>query len=153
MDNFMYAVDNSFAFMKSEIKDVLDSSNYTEVEKNRLFCAVGTCLHSILDFAERRVFRGNNEKYVSAFRHANNTLKHSLVVKEITKTQGGVTFPIHFPLTIPKKEVVWGAGILDDPKYKNQYRNYCEFLEEKPVIETCEKIIELIKNAEMRYEH
>lgn len=151
MDNFMYAVDNSFAFMKSEIKDVLDGSSYTEVERNRLFYAVGTCLHCILDLAERCDFCETDKKRVSAFRHANNTLKHSLAVREIAKMQGGITFPIHFPLVIPQKEVVWSVGILDNPKYENQYRNYKEILEGKSVVKTCEIIIELIKNAKTHY--
>ena len=61
------------------------SDQLTEEENNKLFLSVGTCLHSILDYADRVKIEKKDEKLVSAFRYANNSLKHCIEVKDITK--------------------------------------------------------------------
>ena len=65
MNNFLYAMTESFKSMQEEIQEIewrelseeihraLGTSNFTEVVNKKLFLSVGTCLHSILDYADR----------------------------------------------------------------------------------------------------
>ncbi len=121
----------SFKSMQEEIHRALGTSNFTEEENNKLFLTVGTCLHSILDYVDRVKIKKKDEKIVSAFRYANNSLKHCVEVKDITKQNGGFSFPIYFHLIIPERKVVW--SILDNggEDRKNQRNNYKKLLEVK----------------------
>ena len=74
--HFSYSMEKSFVYMTKEIKEILNMSCYSEEERNRLFYACGTCLHWILDVAERVELTGEEGRYMSAFRFANNSLKH-----------------------------------------------------------------------------
>lgn len=47
MNNFLYAMIESFKSMQEETHRALGTSNFTE-ENNKLFLTVGTCLHSRL---------------------------------------------------------------------------------------------------------
>lgn len=149
MNNFLYAMIESFEKMQEETHRVLEKSKYTEKEKNELFFVVGTCLHSILDYADRVRINKEDEKLISAFRYANNCLKHCIKVKDITRQQGGMTFPIHFPLVIPKKEVVWSIVSNKNTKYQNQRDNYEKLLSGKNVIKTCKSAIEILEKYEL----
>ncbi len=146
MNNFLYAMTESFKSMQEEIHRVLNLSNYTEEENNKLFLTVGTCLHSILDYADRVKIKKEDKKLLSAFRYANNSLKHCIEVKDITKQNGGFSFPIQFPLVIPKKEVVWSIVDNGGEDKKNQRNNYKKLLEGKEIIETCRNVIEILEN-------
>ena len=57
MNNFLYAMKESFGRMQKEIHIVLKKSTVTDKDKNELFLRVGNCLHSILDYAERVKWR------------------------------------------------------------------------------------------------
>lgn len=137
----------SFNRMQDEIHKILDMSSHTVKEMNELFFVVSSCLHYILDYAERIDIREEDKSLLSAFRYANNSLKHCIEVKSITKQCGGLTFPMHFPLVIPKREVVW--SIIDNGSMENQKENYKKFLEGKDVTETCKNIIEILKKYEI----
>ena len=143
MNNFLYAMKESFGRMQKEIHIVLKKSTVTDKDKNELFLRVGNCLHSILDYAERVEVEEEEKGLLSAFRYVNNSLKHSKEVVEITEQQGGFSFPTSFPLTIPRREVVW--SVVDNGDIENQRRNYKKFLAGKNVIETCEEIIKILE--------
>ena len=143
MNNFLYAMKESFGRMQKEIHIVLKKSTVTDKDKNELFLCVGNCLHSILDYAERVEVEEEEKGLLSAFRYVNNSLKHSKEVVEITEQQGGVSFPISFPLTIPRREVVW--SVVDNGDKENQKKNYKKYLARKNVIETCENIIKILE--------
>ena len=53
MDNFVFAMEKSYNYMLEEINEILDGTIYSDNERKRLFYACGSCLHLILDFAER----------------------------------------------------------------------------------------------------
>lgn len=142
MNNFLYAMTESFGRMQDEIQKVLEESTFTEKDKNELFLCVGNCVHSILDYAERVKVDEEEKGLLSAFRYINNSLKHSEKVVEITDQQGGFSFPISFPLTIPRREVVW--SVVDNGDKENQKINYKKYLAGKNVIETCEDIIKIL---------
>ena len=143
MNNFLYAMKESFERMQKEIHIVLKKSTVTDKDKNELFLRVGNCLHSILDYAERVEVEEGEKGLLSAFRYVNNSLKHSKKVVEITEQQGGGSFPISFPLTIPRREVVW--CVIDNGDKENQKKNYKKYLAGKSVIETCESIIKILE--------
>lgn len=149
MNNFLYAMTESFENMQEEIQRVVESSNFTEEENNKVFLSVGTCLHSILDYADRVKIKECDQKLISAFKYANNSLKHCVEVKDITKQSGGFSFPIHFPLVIPKKEVVWSIIDNGGENKKNQRNNYKKLLAGKDIIKTCKSIIETLEKYEL----
>lgn len=139
----------SFKNMQEEVHRILDISNFTEEEKNKLFLTVGVCLHSILDYADRVKVKKADEKLVSAFKYANNSLKHCIEVKDITKQSGGFSFPIHFTLVIPEKKVVWSIVDNGGKERENQRNNYKKMLEGKDIIETCKNIIEILEKCKL----
>ncbi len=143
MDNFIFAMEKSYDYMVKEVKDILASTIYSENERKRLFYACGACLHAILDLAERVEVSEDDKKYISAFRFANNALKHDKSLFEITEQTGGLRFPIRFPIRFPAREISWKA-IEDNGKYKSQHDNYVIYLMNKPIIETCKKTIEML---------
>lgn len=143
MKNLKFAVEKSYNYMVEEITDILDGTIYSEEERQRLFYACGTCLHWILDYAERVNESEEDTKIISAFRFANNTLKHDKDLFEFTEQTGGFSFPMSFPLEIEKKEIRWKI-LEDNGKFESQYKNYVKLLQGKSVIETCENVIEIL---------
>lgn len=146
MNTFLYAMQESYEEMKKEIKSILAQNMYSEAERNRIFYLVGSCLHHILDYAERSWVDEKDQALLSAFRFANNSLKHNIQIVEITKHEGGFTFPITFPLVMPEREIVW--RIEASGKFENQEENYKKYLDGKNVIDTCGEAIEILKSCE-----
>ncbi len=145
MNNFLYAMIELFNQMEKKVHKILNMSQYTEKESNELFLAVSSCLHSILDYAERIELDEKDKGLISAFRYANNSLKHCIEVKTIVDQRGGLTFPMHFPSAIPKRKIVWSIVDNGDSKYENQRTRYKEFLSGKDVIETCKCVIGILE--------
>lgn len=141
MNNFIYAMNKSFEKMKQVVNTILSKSKYDEEERQELFFYIGTCIHWILDYAERIEINESDKQYISAFRYINNSLKHAFEVKEISSHRGGITFPIEFPLEIPEKQIVW--FVADNGK-ESQRNNYKEILSGKNVVATCEQAIEIL---------
>lgn len=148
MDNLKYAMEKSYAYMVEEINDILSTTIYSDAEKQRLFYACGTCLHWILDYAERVEVSEEDKKFISAFRFANNALKHDRTLIEITEQTGGLSFPIRFPVHFPARKVCW-KDIEDNGKYESQHKNYVQYLRNRDVTITCKEVIEsLVKCKE-----
>lgn len=148
MNNFLYAMTESFNKMQEEVHKILNISEYTEKEKNQLFLVVGSCLHCILDYAERIDIKEEDKKsLLSAFRYANNSLKHCVEVREISEQVGGFEFPIEFPFESPEREIVW--SIIDNGDKENQKRNYKKFLEGKDVVKACKEMINILEKYEI----
>lgn len=148
MNNLKYAMEKSYDYMVEEINSVLSGTIYSEKERQRLFYACGTCLHWILDYAERVNVSEEDKKIISAFRFVNNELKHDKALLEITEQTGGFSFPFSFPMEILAKKVCW-KDIEDNGKYESQYKNYVQYLKERGVIDTCKEVIDrLIKYEE-----
>ncbi len=106
---------------------------------------MGTCLHSILDYAERiqEQNAGLNENILCAFKYANNRLKHVIEIERITDSTGGMTFPIQFPLTIPVKRIVWKVNW--KARSKHQQKMYLQYLDGEDMVKTCGEFIEELK--------
>lgn len=93
MNNFLYSMKFSLEKMSSEIHRILNMIVYDDEEKREIFFVVGICLHWILDYAARIDVKEQNKEIISAFKYANNSLKHSIEVKKITEEVGGFEFP------------------------------------------------------------
>lgn len=145
MNNFLYSMKCSYEKMYSEIHRILDMTIYEDKEKEEIFFAVGTCLHWILDFAARIDIKEQDRGIISAFKYANNSLKHSIKVMEITEEAGGFEFPIEFPFESPEREVIWSIVDDGDNRWEKQRKNYKEFLEGKNVNETCNNVIKILE--------
>ena len=143
MNNFMYAMEHSYSVMKTEIDRILKKSDYTTEDENRIFYVVGMCLHAILDYAERIRSNGLDKDMLDAFKYANNGLKHGIELETVTKSTGGMTFPIHFPLEIPVRRIIW--KVKWDARSKHQQEMYLQHLDGKDVVSTCGKFIEQLK--------
>lgn len=144
MINLRFSMEKAYRYMEQEIADVLKSSVYSDEEKQRLFYACGTCLHWILDYAERVDVSEEDKGLVSAFRFANNSLKHNKTLIEITQQTGGLRFPIRFPVRFPARMICWKHIECDNEKNKNQHKNYLNYLYGKSVVETCKQVIDIL---------
>lgn len=141
-DNFLFAMNKSFEEMKKVIYNVISKPIYSEKDKQDLFYSVGSCLHYTLDYAERVNMNQDYNQIFSAFRHVNNSLKHSCQIKEISEHKGGITFPIEFELEIPIRKVVWSVS--NNEGYEPQRRNYEILLKDKDVISTLQEFINIL---------
>ena len=149
MDNLKYAVNVSYDIMVKEINEILNMTAYADVEKKRLFYACGTCLHWILDYAERVELSDEDKKYMSAFRYANNTLKHGTNLFELTEQTGGMSFPMEFPCEIEVREIRW-KELIDNGRFENQYNNYMDCIYNKEVVGTCKKAIDILFQSNVK---
>ena len=143
MNNLMYAMEHSYSEMKIEIDQILKKKDYTTEDENSIFYAVGKCLHAMLDYAERIRSNDFDKDTLDAFKYANNGLKHGIEVETITKPTGGITFPIHFPLEIPVRRIIW--KVKWDARSKRQEEMYLKHLDGKDVVSTCGEFIERLK--------
>ena len=140
MNNLMYAMEHSYSEMKIEIDQILKKKDYTTEDENSIFYAVGKCLHAMLDYAERIRSNDLDKNTLDAFK---NGLKHGIEVETITKPASGITFPIHFPLEIPVRRIIW--KVKWDARSKRQEEMYLKHLDGKDVVSTCGEFIEQLK--------
>ena len=143
MNNFMYAMEHSYSAMKTEVDRILQKSDYTTEDENGIFYAVGTCLHAMPDYAERIQCNDLDKDRLDAFKYANNGVKHGIELETVTKSAGGMTFPIHFPLDIPVRRIIW--KVKWDARSKRQQEMYLQYLDGEDVVSTCGEFIERLK--------
>lgn len=143
MNNFMYAMEHSYLAMKTEVDQILQKNDFITEDENRIFYAVGMCLHAMLDYAERIRSNDMDKDWLDAFKYANNGLKHGIEIETVTKSAGGMTFPIHFPLDIPVRRIIW--KVKWDARSKHQQEMYLQYLDSKDVVTTCGEFIEQLK--------
>lgn len=148
INNFIFAIKLSFDDLNKVVDEVLNQTIYSEEERRSLFYAVGTCMHWILDYADRVIISEEYVPYISAFRYINNGLKHCTEVYEITTDEGGLSFPVEFPLEIPEREIVW--SVVDNGRYESQRNNYKVLLHKKDVLSTCKKAMDILMNSELK---
>lgn len=151
INSLRYSINNSFSNMIEVLSKYNKASIYDASDNEyEIFYAVGTCLHWIMDCLDRIggnfKFEDNEQKLVSSFRGANNLLKHNVNIIHLHKVDGGITFPITFPLVIPAKHRVWLKVNENqiEASYLNQIRNYNETLGDKDIQLTMELAIGII---------
>lgn len=100
-------------------------------------------IHALIDYADK--YLDTHDERIKACKYANNTLKHngSLVShKEIT---GGFSFPISFPISFEKIEVVWNYDSNVETRHKDQQAAFAKHFAGKPLLETLRPIFQQIK--------
>lgn len=139
--NFLILYSN----LETAINDYL-KYGHTNGQTQFIDAYLSATIHALIDYADKYLDI-RNEK-IKACRYANNTLKHneSLIShKEIT---GGFSFPISFPLCIEKIEVVWNYDGSVKVHHEDQQNAFKKHFAGKPILETLQPIVLLIKGEE-----
>ncbi|WP_460264474.1 hypothetical protein [Clostridium sporogenes] len=64
---------------------------------------------------------------------------------KIHKEEGGIHFPISFPLEIPEIKVLWGGLDKDmSGNFRNQEENYKKYIEDKEILKIFDKAIKYL---------
>lgn len=77
---------------------------------------------------------------IKACKYANNLLKHDPTIVTHIKPEGGITFPMSFPLTIPEIDVVWKWQELY-ARSRNQNDAFKNLFAGKPVLQTLDNVL------------
>lgn len=92
--------------------------------------------HGCDDYVERRD-KSEDGVLLKGLLHAYNMMKHNMRFIQIHHKEGGFSFPITFPFSIPPVTVHWRlAGEVLNGKYDKQKQNYIKHIEGKEIIET-----------------
>jgi hypothetical protein len=115
---------------------------------------LGTMLHWIMVYWERVIkiyydIPEDVQTFFSALKYANNQMKHEPTLTEFTQRSGGFSFPISFPLTIMATQFIWHLNSSNATRYENQRANFEKQLENKEVMETISKAIEILKEYQL----
>lgn len=130
--------------LKKVLNKIENTDNYIKEDRIRLEKEVNSFLANLSAY---RLHNKLNNKLLSGLQFAYNLTKHEkniISIKDIK--EGGITFPIKFPLEIPCNQVFWiDISDLDiKSKYDNQYKNYLKKLSNKRIINTIEKVEKLV---------
>lgn len=90
MDLFRLALKTSYSELVKCIEMAKEYPN-AEHRNEEVNYRLGTCLHWLLDYLERNV-SSNTESLVSAFKFANNQLKHEKSLINLYDMTGGIEF-------------------------------------------------------------
>lgn len=143
----IYSLKKSVNELEQAISDSIDNNNqnYKEIY-NRLGIVllwIGSCLDRLTSIGV--TYCENEANYVLAFRGAYNAQKHSILVAGFQHyKEGGISFPIHFPLSIPSSNYYFNRldeNIIDR---KYQIKIYNKILANKPIIPEIKKMQQMI---------
>jgi hypothetical protein len=142
-DVFLYCLRKS----KEELQVTIESS---DVKKIEVEYRLRNFVHALINFWERTEKKSsvnkNDKRLFSAFKHANNRIKHEISLLDMHKVEGGVEFPIQFPLMVLPLTFNW---IVDDlpikPKFENQLKRYKELLQGKELLSSVDEVITIIE--------
>lgn len=146
-DEIIYSLKKSV----NELEDIINGSiknNNTDVKDiyNKLGIAllwIGCCLDRLRE--NKVIYNPEEHNFEKAFRGAYDAQKHSISLVTFNYfRQGGMTFPIHFPLAIPAPNYYFSK--LDESvlNHKKEIQIYNKILSNKPImleVRNIEKII------------
>lgn len=102
-------------------------------------------LNAVISYVDRliKIGRITETEIIEALKFANNLQKHNPGLISISKSRGGIEFPIAFEdgFEILEIEVVWDDCIALKSRKPSQKIAYEKCFQQKPVIETLEPII------------
>lgn len=104
-------------------------------------------LNAIVEFQDRYPACFEPE-VIFACKGINNLLKHEQSLITPVKIQGGVSFPIQFPLASETIKIVWRPD-LPSGKYSDQSAVYHQYFAGKEIIQTLEPIVSIINGYEV----
>ncbi len=143
LENNIYALNSAYDRLMKSIDNRIERDIYSAI--GELLLWVLTTDEWNLIYNNKYIDRKKNDsdgQVLFGLKHAYNLMKHNMNFYKIHKEEGGITFPITFPLEIPKIEVVWDTLTEDvNGKFKNQEKNYKTYLEGKSVIEVFDRAI------------
>ena len=128
-----------FSDLEQAINDYIESGHLSGDVKyiNAYLMAV---LGAIVAYKDTVLKEQKESENVKACKYANNMLKHDLFIVTHVETVGGFHFPIHFPLIVPKIDVVWKWQDLNT-KHADQKLAFKELFAGKPVLKTLEGVL------------
>lgn len=103
-------------------------------------------IHSFIDYADGHLDPNKMDNEFNACRYANNVLKHNSALVTHKRTTGGLHFPIHFPLSIPKIQVLWNYDKSLTVQSKNQQSAFETLFAGEPIIDTLLPLADKIEN-------
>lgn len=107
-------------------------------------------IHGLGDYKKRRN-KNTDGEIIFGMRHAFNMLKHNMAFFQIHRKNGGLEFPMTFPIEKDEITVNWmPAGDVLNGKYPEQKENYINYLEGKDVLETFSKVITFLNEEYTR---
>ena len=77
---------------------------------------------------------------IKACKYANNMLKHDPTIISHIESDGGMTFPMHFPLVIPEIDIVWKWQDLS-AHHEDQKNAFKVLFAGKPVLQTLDNVL------------
>lgn len=146
---FQRGIDDSFMEFQRALQHAKNNLNDPELQVE-LNIKLGTLLHWMMVYWERVKLSYSNvtqetKSLFSAFGYANNQMKHEVTLTKFVYRSGGFSFPISFPLTIPEIRFSWHLDSSHSARFENQYTKFKKYLDNKEVIETVSKALEILK--------
>lgn len=132
-----------FEELKKAVNNYLDYGHiHGEIEYINAFLTAS--IHSLIDYTDR--YFDSEDAEIMACKYVNNTLKHNDVLVTHSKPVGGFTFPITYPIVIPKIEVLWNYDKSVKTRHPEQQRAFEKLFAGKPIIETLQPIADRIES-------
>jgi len=151
---FTFALQNSFEELKVSITCAERDLHNDELKKEVNY-RLGTYLHWMMNLWERieknEVIQiaQEHKSLISAFRYANNELKHGKSLVTLYQRTGGFSFPISFPLVIEAIAFKWAKLEMSNKGHESQFTNYQLYLEGKQIIDTIIDAKEIVEKYNM----
>lgn len=145
----MHSISSSFKKLENAVSKLNDQEIYTAIGELLLWVVTTDDWHrknGEYDY-KKRMEKDKNGVILLGMRHAFNSLKHNMSIFQIHDKEGGLEFPITFPLEISETSVIWmTAGETLNGKYPEQKENYIKYLEGIDIIETFKDALRFLGN-------
>jgi hypothetical protein len=138
---FAFAMQKSFEELSATIANATNDLNDANL-KEEVNLRLGTYIHWMMDYWERieksdKVkITEDHKSLFSAFRYANNELKHGKNLVTLYQRTGGLSFPFSFPISFERIEFKWATLELSKKARLSQFANYQSYLDGKPLLDT-----------------
>ena len=148
---FKYSIKRSFEELEKSL-ELCDLKHDDKEYLKEVNYKVGTFIHWLIDYydrvkVERKIkIKGDDDYFFSGIKYLNNTIKHEISFIKISYINGGITFPIKFPMVIPAicfKFVE--ITELKNKRYEKQHNNYHKYIADKEIISICERALDILE--------
>lgn len=153
LENNHYALEKSY----QRLREAIGLNHDREI-----YAATGEVLLWVMTTDEWHIRHNNgysgrknsdtNGQVLHGLKHAYNCMKHNMDFIKIHKKEGGFTFPIFFPLSVPPLIVLWmkSEGYLKGER-PQQEKNYVKYIEGKEVLTTFDVAISFLSEERKRF--
>ncbi len=145
LENNEYALELAYERLKKSLNSNQEKDIYSAIGELLLWVLTTDEWHKKHNNADYKNRRNNNEdgQILLGLRHAYNLVKHNMEFFKVHEAnEGGIEFPISFPLEIPAPYAEWKV-LTKDMKTGSpiQIDNYSKYIESKNVISTFDSAI------------